>query len=243
VGASSAVLTIAGKLTVSGSATSLVELAPTTGARWGGVSVVSGGALDLTYAELKDASPGIAIAAGAGAVNVVHTHVTGTSPGMSISGGTVLVDHSNFDHAGGVSIDGDSSLRPEIRNSELTNNSMGSDFVVMNGRPQLYFHHNHIMDNHCSFHINAASNIDIEYNNFENAAYAFMLGGTMAGTITHNNFAATNGVDVLQISDNQAIMAQNNFWGSAAPKLEGTTPAFDASQPAAAAFTDVGPQP
>jgi hypothetical protein len=274
--ASGVTVTIAPGATVTVSANATISVAGTlagssasgthailTGSGWTGISVASGGTLNLDGVDIKGASTALAIVAGAtsteyddGTITAATTPfnvaagttlgtknatVTGTL-GTSEVAGTLNASYLDYDSNGNQGIVTTNAAATEsFENCTLHGSGPTADFVVSaTGAASIHVAYTSITNVHCGFHFDTITSFDVSYSNIESNAYGFMLygsNGTGTRTVSYSNIDQ-NTVAFDTEGQNGPITFDHDY-------ITGTQNPGDAvsvTNPETAAVTGTGPQ-
>jgi hypothetical protein len=239
-------LHVLGRLQIQGTAALPVKLAGSSAeeSAWTGIAVDAGGDLSATYLEIHDAE--IALSARPGATYAIDHLVIDDSATMLALASDGTIAHGTLrglgDRQGGspVYVAG---AAPHITDTSITQGSYGSvDMIIIYGAGAApVFDHVEVADAHCAFHIGNSSGAVFSNSWFHHNSYAFMLGDSIDGQVTHNNFEG-NDINLGSCGGGAMLVSDNFFQGApfddscAALSVTGITP------PAAYA-TGVGPRP
>lgn len=207
-----ATINVAGTLTAS-SASGTHALLTGNGNGWTGISVSSGGTLDLDGVDITGASTALATVAGATSAEYDDGTITGASAPFDVASGTTLgtknatvtgtlgtsrvagslvasyLDYDSNGHEGIVTTD--PTATESIESSTLHGSGPVADMVISaSGAASIHVAYTDITNVHCGFHFDTITSFDVSYTNIESNAYGFMLygsDGTGARSVTYSN--------------------------------------------------------
>jgi hypothetical protein len=229
-------LRVEGTLDAQGSAGSLVTMAPAvSGARWGGVSVASGGSATLAFVDLAGAARGLTCEIGASGCVIEDSYFHGNiAVGDFKAPGSV--SRSKLDSDGAITFDAGADVT--ITDTSFT--GVTGDLLVMaGGRLEITYSEIGAISSteHCGFHVDAAEALVVTNNVIHNQPYGFMIGNIDGAVITGNNFI-DNGTDIQDMGGTANTNATGNYWSGGAPLM----PGYDTSGEALDPLMDVGPR-
>ncbi len=225
------VAAVAGALRVQGTAASGVKLQPIQqGGSWGGISVTSGGSLDLAYATLDQGLTPISCAQGALLCKADHTALTNyTGVGMLISAPATFT-YCRVEKGGSDGISVNAAAAELVIVTDSSFHATGGDAIVVNGG-NLTFQHNTVYGDmtgttptgqHCACHFASAGTFLVDHNDFYNSAYGLMASDMSATSkINQNNFYSDT--NLWGTADGNGVNAladlTNDYWGGGPPPL------------------------
>lgn len=226
--ASGANLIVGGKLLVQGTQAMPVKLTPAAAmGSWGGISVKSGGSLDVAYATIEYAVTPLASLAGAQLVKLDHTqllHYTGVGAQIG-SAATFSYVRVEFGGSDGITVVAGANDLVTITDSIF--HSTGGDATVVNAG-NLTFNHNSVYGDtpnggaglHCACHYSSTGTFLVDHNDFYDSVYGFMASNMGAASKVNNNNFYQNG-NGYGTADGSPVSAgvdlTNNYWGGGAP--------------------------
>jgi len=228
--ASGANLIVGGKLLVQGTSAMPVKFVPETAmGSWGGLSVKSGGSLDVAYATVDYAVTPLSTLAGATLVKLDHTNLTHyTGVGAQIgSAATFTYVRVEFGGSDGITVNAGAADTVTITDSIF--HATGGDATVVNAG-NLTFNHNAVYGDtaggglglHCACHYSSTGTFLVDHNDFYDAVYGFMASDMGATSKVNSNNFYQNG-NGWGTSDGNPVNAgvdlTNNYWGGGAPPL------------------------
>jgi hypothetical protein len=227
-------LIVEGTLKIQGADGQLVTL---DGSSWSGISVSSGGTLELAYADISKAGMGIECAAGAAGCTIDHAHLHDNVQSGTFAS-TVTITRSILEKTTSEGIYVAAGGNATITDTVLR--TAGGDLLVQGGG-SVSFDYGEIGDNdpsyeHCGIHINKADSLSIQHTDFRANVYGSMIGGTTNAKINFSNWS-NNSTDVDDLGGNTGLDLSNNYWSKGAP-----TGNFSTANPSAQPLM-VGPRP
>lgn len=251
---------INGTLIVDGTADAPVEFTATGGMprAWEGISIASGGSLQMTHAKIGGATYGIEALAGS-TYKVDYSEI-GTSFKVAVLFADGTFDHMKF-HASGddtfspvneVSVDDvNGSLTiidasPTVTHSSFDNSSSLVDMIRVGGNGSPVFDHVSIVGAHCGIHTNGAANTSPTIKNsvLQGMSYGIMA-YTSKPTFENCNFI-DNGSDIgfcFDATADNAPTLTGNYYSSGSASFDASC--FEIgkadSAPSATPLDGIGP--
>ena len=205
-----ALITVSGTLVASSATGTHAKL---TGTGWSGISVASGGNLDLDGVDISGASTALATASGATTAEYDDGTITGASMPFDIAKGTTLgtkhgtvtgtlgtsrvagsliASFLDYDSNGNEGITTtDPTATESIEDSKLHGSGPIADLLVSStGAASIHIADTDITNVHCGFHFDTIDAFDVSYTNVESNSYGFMLygsSGTGTRSVTYSN--------------------------------------------------------
>ncbi len=211
------------------------------GAPWGGLIVVTGGALTLDGVDISQADVALAVQGGTasyqhgtidksapfevdkgGKLTVAHAVVTGATKASAVVGAftATFLDYDAATFEGIVGQDEGATISIEDSKLHGTANE-NNDLVAARGAATVHVAYTDFDKAHCGFHFDAVTSFDISHVAIHDGAYGFMLYGsaptTGTRTITASNIwnnHARGAEEEATTTVNGVISISDGYWGS-----------------------------
>lgn len=239
-------ITVKGSLTGTGQSGKPILLRSRTAAgpgAWKGLSLLNGGAINLTYVEIHEADTALVTAAGTSFA--LDRLVIDSSNAALLLQSSGTVSHAVIHGLGTAQSTGPVTIQdasPRFTDVLIDNANGGVDMVQLNGATSgPVFDHVEITQCHCAFHFNAGSKATISNSNIHDNAYGLMVVYSKSTQVSASNFAG-NLVNIGSCAGTGSVTATGVYFDKAGA-FDGTCATQTNTAPAGAPLSGVGPRP